>query len=138
MTTPNKNGNGVAPVKDGITKTTALTVVKSEEKKEPETKKPEVVETPKPQQPLLPLEERLHRLNQLFELQGKYNQLQASLLKLKSFQLGKEDDTCRITFTDKNRAEFTTSNQFLMPKFLAFVKAEIETKMKEIEPLLKW
>ena len=124
VSNPKQNGKHTANT------TTTLTVVK-DQKPVPTVPGKEISALP-------PLEDRLHRLNQLFDLQQKYNQLQSSLIKLKNFELGKDEDSCRITFSDKNRNEFTTTNQFLMPKFLAFVKSEIQARIKEIEPLLKW
>jgi len=95
--------------------------------------------TPKEQLSQVPnLEDRLHRLNVLFDLQRKYNQLQASLQKLNTFQLTHDSESGYIVFKDENRNEFSTGNVEVTKEFLAFVKATIQKKIKEIEPLLVW
>jgi len=95
--------------------------------------------TPKEQLSQVPnLEDRLHRLNVLFDLQRKYNQLQASLQKLNTFQFTHDSESGYIVFKDENRNEFSTGNVEVTKEFLAFVKATIQKKIKEIEPLLVW
>lgn len=95
--------------------------------------------TPREQLSQVPnLEDRLHRLNVLFDLQRKYNQLQASLQKLNTFQLTHDSESGYIVFKDENRNEFSTGNVEVTKEFLAFVKATIQKKIKEIEPLLVW
>jgi len=135
MSTQQKNGNGLAGTKPASEKTTTvLTPEKKDEKKPVEAvvkNLPAVIELP-------PLEDRLHRLNVLFNLQQKYNRLQQSLQRLGSFELSKDDETCSITFQDKNRNSFTTNNPELMPEFLKFLKETIKKKIKELEPQLKW
>lgn len=85
-----------------------------------------------------PLDERLHRLNVLFDLQKKYNGLKDSLLKLKSFKLGHNHETAYLTFRDEERNDFTTRNTEVMQEFLDFLQSVIERKIKEIEPKLIW
>lgn len=88
--TTQKNGaalatNGKAsPAEEKATAT--LAVIKTEKKEEPtapEKKQPEA----------LPLEDRILKLNRLFEIQTKYNRLDNSLNLLKEFDL-KKDGEC--------------------------------------------
>lgn len=85
-----------------------------------------------------PLEDRLHRLNVLFDLQKKYNGLKDSLLKLKLFKLGHDQETAYLSFRDEDRSEFSTRNTEVMQEFLNFIQSVIERKIKEIEPKLVW
>lgn len=86
----------------------------------------------------LSLEDRLHRLNVLFDLQKKYNALQASLQKLTVFKLSHESETAVLRFRDDEHNEFSTGNTEVMSEFLDFLKGTIKRKIKEIEPLLIW
>jgi len=86
----------------------------------------------------LSLDDRLHRLNVLFDIQKKYNGLQASLQKLNAFKLSHDNQTAYLIFRDDDRVEFTTSNTEVMQDFLEFVKTTIQTKIKALEPLLVW
>lgn len=87
---------------------------------------------------LPPLDERLHRLNQLFEIQGKYNRLQASLLKLKAFTFNREGDYKGLSIRDEEHNEFSTGNPEVCGEVIKFLVTTIEAKIKEVEPLLKW
>lgn len=105
------------------------------------TQKAEIVTPPAvafPEIKLLPLEDRLHRLNQLFEMQQKYNRLQNSLQKLNEFELKKDGDRCNIRLQDDNRNEFSTGNPEIILEVTNFLKLKIKEKIKAIEPLLKW
>lgn len=87
-----------------------------------------------------PLDERLHRLNQLFELQTKYNRLQSSKQNLAEFKLKKDSETITLTLSDYNSRgnDFTTKNPAVIKDLLEFLKDAINSKIKEIEALLKW
>lgn len=88
---------------------------------------------------LPPLDERLLRLNELFSLQGKYNKLQDSKVKLSDFQLKKGEENITLSITDRNsRHEFSTSNNEVIKDVLKFVSKTIDEKIKATEPLLKW
>lgn len=86
----------------------------------------------------IPLEDRLHRLNILFDLQKKYNALQASLQKLTVFKLSHESESAVLRFRDDEHNEFSTGNTEVMSEFLDFLKETIKRKIKELEPLLVW
>lgn len=124
MSTQQKNSNGIA--KDAATKTTALVVVKDEETK------------PQLKPDLPPLEDRLHRLNQLFNLQQKYNKLEESLQKLNDFEIKKDGERSRITIADDSRNDFTTYNAEIVAEVVEFIKTRISEKKKALEPQLKW
>jgi len=108
-----------------------------------ETKKPAlgklIVAAPAKKEELPPLDDRLHRLNELFSIQSKYNLLLSSKQKLSDFQLKKGEENVFLTIEDKsNRQSFSTSNPDVIKEVLQFVKKTIDEKVKAVEPLLKW
>lgn len=127
-----KNGAAVAPAANGTSKTATP----------PATGGTVKVLSPLPKknddEKLPPLDERLHRLNELFALQSKYNRLQASLQKLNDFELRKDSEGGGIRVFDSNRTEFATSNPDILGDVVAFIKVRIKERLKAIEPLLKW
>ena len=131
--TTQKNGNPVAAVAtkgNGKPVETTLPVVptKKEEQKKEET-----------ESGIAPLDDRLHRLSQLFELQSKYNRLLKSKQKVAEFKMKKGEENISFTISDENsREEFSTSNPDIIREVLEFVSIKIEQKRKEIEPLLVW
>ena len=86
----------------------------------------------------LPLDERLHKLNLLFEIQGKYNRLQTSLAKLKTFKVKKNGESSSLRITDDNRNDFSTGNSDVIEEVIKFMISTIEKKIKELEPKLTW
>ena len=98
-------------------------------------------ETPKKEkQELKPLEDRLHRLNELFALQTKYNRLQQSKANLSEFALKSDAENVTLELSDYNHRgkSFTTKNPVVIKEVLDFVVSTIDKKMKEIEPKLVW
>jgi hypothetical protein len=91
-------------------------------------------------QDLPPLEDRLHRINQLFEVQGKYNRLLASKQKLNEFSMAQKSENITLSIEDNgNRSnDFETRNPELITVVLECVRQTIDSKIKAIEPLLKW
>lgn len=87
---------------------------------------------------LQPLDERLHRLNVLFDLQSKYNRLQESLKRLQEFKFGKDGDYSGLTLRDDNNSDFKTTNPEVVKEVVKFLADTIKAKMKIIEPQLKW
>lgn len=85
-----------------------------------------------------PLDDRMHRLNQLFDLQGKYNKLQNSLQKLNEFELQKNSDNCSLALEDDNNHDFNTSNSEIIKEVTDFLKLKIREKLKTIEDQIKW
>jgi hypothetical protein len=104
---------------------------KESQKKEEETKPFTSGEVP-------PLDDRLHRLNQLFDIQRKYNQYQTTLQKLNDFQLSQKVEDAHITFEDEDSNEFTTSNPEIMQDVLQFLKQTIQDKIKVLATKLIW
>jgi flagellar motor protein MotB len=99
------------------------------------SKKPEKKEI---QEELPPLEDRLHRLNQLFHLQQKYSKLQDSLQKLNDFEIKKDGERSSIRIQDDNRNDFATYNPEIVQEVTEFLKRIIKEKIKALEPKLKW
>ena len=85
-----------------------------------------------------PIDDRMHRLNQLFDLQGKYNKLQNSLQKLNEFELQKNSDSCSLSLEDDNGNDFNTSNSEIIKEVTDFLKLKIREKIKHIEDQIKW
>lgn len=95
---------------------------------------------PAADQDLPPLEERLLRINQLFEVQSKYNRLLASKQKLSEFTVAQKSENVSLSIEDNsNRShDFETRNPELIAEVLECVRQTIDKKIKAIEPLLKW
>jgi hypothetical protein len=107
--------------------------------KKVETTVPVVKLPVKEEKPTLPFEDRLHKLNMLFDLQKKYLTLKNSQQKLLEFQMKSGDeDGCYLTIRDDNRNEFTTYNTSVIIEVLECLKNSINTKIKQIEPKLNW
>lgn len=88
---------------------------------------------------LPPLEDRIYRLNQLFEIQNRYNRFETSLTKLKAFNLKKESENIVIKiYDDVSREDFRTANPEVVAEVLAFLEKTITAHKKAMEPLLKW
>jgi hypothetical protein len=86
-----------------------------------------------------PLEDRILRINQLFELQSKYNRLQKSRNKLNEFKMKKGEENLSFTLRDQNnREEFSTSNPELIAAVMDCVRVTVAERIKALEPLLKW
>lgn len=104
-----------------------------------------VVKTPKPETKVIglssqtpPLEDRLHRLNELFHLQSNYNKLQESLQKLSSFEIKKDGERSRLVISDDSRNDFSTYHPEIIQEMTDYLKKRIQEKIKAIEPLLIW
>lgn len=90
---------------------------------------------------LKPLEDRMHRINELWTLQGKHQRLNESKSRLKSFLTNVEKDNLQITIkcTDySSREEFTTKNSTVIEEILNCLITTTDEKIKEIEPKLNW
>lgn len=99
-----------------------------------------VKELPKPAEPpqVEDLEHRLHRLNQLFSLQAKYQRLCTSELKLAEFNASADKEDTTIVISDNNRNRFETSNPEVVAQVLDFMKTITKERKKLLEPQLKW
>jgi hypothetical protein len=124
---PSQNGTSTKPVETATNG------------KKVETTVPVVKLPVKEEKPTLPFEDRLHKLNMLFDLQKKYLTLKNSQQKLLEFQMKSGDeDGCYLTIRDDNRNEFTTYNTSVIIEVLECLKNSINTKIKQIEPKLNW
>lgn len=129
-TTPPTNGKAVNATPNPTT-TAKIAPITTE------VKKPEPGKAKEPSD-LPPLEDRLFRLDQLFEVRKQYNKLQESLQKLAQFQTKSDGETSSLTIRDDNRNDFTTYHPTIIAEVVDFLKAKIKDKMKAIEPQLKW
>lgn len=84
------------------------------------------------------LEDRLHRLNQLFSLQAKYQRLCTSELKMAEFTISADKEDTTISISDQNRNRFETSNPEVVSQVIDFLKLTIKERKKLLEPQLKW
>jgi len=85
------------------------------------------------------LEDRLFKLNRLFELQTKYNRLEQSLTTLKEFDLKKEGENISLELYDEtSRRRFQTKNSEVVPEIVSALREIIIRRKKAIEPLLNW
>lgn len=98
-------------------------------------------QTTKEKEELKPLEDRIHRINQLWELQGKHTRLVESQVRLKKFLAGVEKDNLQIVIkcTDYSaRDEFQTKNIAVIGEVLECLIKSTNEKIKDLEPLLIW
>lgn len=87
---------------------------------------------------IIPLSDRLHRLNVLFDLQMKYNKLQDTLAKLKAFQIKADKEDSELTIEDGNRNSFATTNSEVIEKVIWHLIETVQTKIKQLENQLTW
>lgn len=98
---------------------------------------------PKNQGAAIPLEDRLHKLNRLYELQTKYNTLCQSREKLSAFKMKKNPDEVYLSMGNgnsnySNNDAFKTGNAEIIGEVVDFLKAVIDKKIAALEPLLNW
>ncbi|MBN8833760.1 MAG: hypothetical protein BGO53_08905 [Sphingobacteriales bacterium 39-19] len=82
-------------------------------------------------------EERLHKLNKLFELQSKHSKLTQSDKKLSEFSIESGEGT-ELNIEDADGNEFTTKNPEIIQDVLQFLKEKIADKRKQLEELIRW
>lgn len=88
---------------------------------------------------IAPLEERLFRLDQLFELQTKFNHLQSTKQKLNDFKIKKGAENVSLKLEDSDRGHtFLTANAEVVQGVLNALTKEIDEKIATISDLLKW
>ena len=88
---------------------------------------------------IAPLEERLFRLDQLFELQTKFNHLQSTKQKLNDFKIRKGAENVSLKLEDTDRGHtFLTANAEVVQGVLNALTKEIDEKIATISDLLKW
>lgn len=84
-----------------------------------------------------PFEDRMLRLNQLWELQGKYSKLDATFTKLNDFTIDAAE-TSELTIEDSEGDTFTTKNSEIIGEVIDFLKVKIAEKRKALQPLINW
>lgn len=136
MSTQGKNGNGAVtngkPENGKVATTLTVAAPKKDEQKPLPTIPGRKIDD------LPPLEDRLHRLQVLFDLHKKYDKLQESLQKLKAFKIKKDGDRSYVTLMDDSRNDFTTYNPEIVQEVVKFLEEKIKEKIKTLEPQLKW
>lgn len=124
--TPQANGKAAETAKAATT--TPAVIIKKEA----------TTNTPEPPQELAPLEDRLHRLNVLFDLQKRFNRLHESRQKLDDFNLKANGETLRVTIEEINgNHEFNTTNSEVIKELIEFLKATITEKQKQLDAQIR-
>jgi hypothetical protein len=95
----------------------------------------------KPAAPVLSLDDRLYRLNQLYELQAKHNLLCQSREKLGAFKMKKNGEEVVLSlgtggYNDNNA--FKTAHPEIIKDVVEFIKKDIDKKIAELEPQINW
>lgn len=127
-------------VKNPATATAKTASSKSDELSKKEEPKAAVIKmSPEAATNDSPLEDRLLKLNRLFEVQAKYNRLEQSLTTLKDFDLKKEGENISLELYDETtRKRFSTKNPDVVHEITAALRQIIQRKKKALEPLLTW
>lgn len=100
------------------------------------TVKPQpVTVTPKKEEPLKPdsIEDRLHRLNVLFDLQKKYTKWQETRKNLEGFEIAQNKDNSTLEISDDEGNEFTTTNPLVIAEVVKLILQVVNTKITEVE-----
>lgn len=84
------------------------------------------------------LEDRLHRLNLLFDLQKKFNRLQESKQKLDSFEINQNRENSTLEIRDDEGNEFETSNPVVITEVVKLIKKVIAEKSASIADQIKF
>lgn len=135
-----KNGatNGTATPNKTNAKEVATVVnltLKKEEQPKPEPK-PELTPAGKAGD-LPPVEDRVLKVQQLFDLINKREKLKESLKKLNSIKASSDNRDLKITIEDDNE-EWETHNTDAIRDCIATMKATIQTKLKEAEDSIRF
>ncbi len=124
MSTPTKT----VPPTNGKTATASpLSTVKSETvivPKKEEAKKTESIE------------DRMHRLNILFDLQKKYLKWQETRKNLEGFEIAQNKENSTLELTDDEGNDFTTTNPIVISEVVKLVLQVVNTKIAEVETKL--
>jgi hypothetical protein len=117
--TKNTNGTKVSPIS-----TNAVNTQLSEKESQSKT--------------IPPLEERLHRLNVLFDLQKRFNKLSETKLKLQKFEVAHNKENSELLLTDDDGNEFKTTNPEVIQEVKTIVLNIISKKEAEVAEKLNW
>ena len=96
------------------------------------------VEAPEqPKAPVLSLEERIQRVEDLAILVEKRGQLQASLREISTFKLSTDSMSNRVSLRNVGtQREFNTSNSEVIGEIIDVIIRKIEAKLREVEALI--
>lgn len=134
------NQNGAAVATADVKKVSAATPAANNGK----PLSPITAPAPKKEEPKDPapgnsqsFEDRLLRLNQLWELQGKYTKLDQTFKKLNDFTIDAAE-TSELTIEDSEGETFSTKNSEIIGEVIEFLKVKIAEKRKALQPQISW
>ena len=81
---------------------------------------------------LEPIADRLHRLNQLYDLQTKFEKLNDSETALRSFKTSHNSENSKLRLTDDNGQDFTTCNPIVIGEVIKLMLSVITAKRDEV------
>ncbi len=87
---------------------------------------------------LPPVEDRILKVNQLASLVEKHETLLETNKKLNSFKLSSDGSRDTLKITDSKGNDFTTSNSGCIADVVGLLKNSIESKIKEVEGLIRF
>ncbi|MBN2891022.1 MAG: hypothetical protein JXL97_04070 [Bacteroidales bacterium] len=133
-----------ASSKDAVINSISIKAIENNVKGEKTEKQPKEVEkkaiSPVPEivQPLLTLEQKIERIENLKTLIEKREKLEASRKKLNSFVVGANQFSENIVLTDENGNSFRTSNSEVFTKVVDTIKNTLIAKISEIEQQIEF
>ena len=102
------------------------------------TPEPAKIKSAKEEETILPLEDRLHKLNMLFDLQKKFNRLAETKAKLQSFEIAQNRENSELLISDDEGNEFKTTNPEVIEEVKKLVLKVISQKESEVAAKLNW
>jgi hypothetical protein len=132
MSTQQKNGsNGTAEMKKDSNDKQVATVVTLPAKKEEEKEK-----TPKPEaavkNEVLPIEDRIFKVQQLGDLVEKHATLVDTKKKLDSFKLSSDGNRDTLSIRDSKGKEFITTNSAVIADVVETLKKSVAEKIDAV------
>jgi hypothetical protein len=82
------------------------------------------------------IEDRLHRLNVLFDLQKKFVKWQETRKNLEGFEIAQNKENSTLELSDDEGNEFTTTNPIVIAEVVKLVLQVVNVKIKEVEKLI--
>lgn len=125
--------------KDAVINSISIKAIENNVKGEKTEKQPKEVEkkatlpVPEIVQPVLTLEQKIERIENLKTLIEKREKLEASRKKLNAFVVGANQFSENIVLTDENGNSFKTSNSEVFTKVVDTIKNTLIAKISEIE-----
>ena len=110
---------------------------KSSEQVKPVIEKKEFPEV-KPIEPVLTLEQKIEKVENLKTLVDKREKLELSRKKLQSFIIGTNNFNENIVLTDENGNTFKTSNSEVFTKVVEAINSTLISKISEIEQEIRF